>query len=348
MNGRTYNNTGGLDDSTDVSAAPSAEGMSLLVKAEIDQAIATAHAYPRNLRSFLEEGKALVTFSDDMAQACMYALPRKDENGKRIHITGPSARFAEVILSCYGNCTSGGRVVGEDGQFIVSQGVFHDLEKNNRIVMETRRRIAGKAGKKFSSDMIGVTGNAAAAIAHRNAVLKGIPKALWLPLYEAAVAVATGSSKPMSERRARALAVLAKMGAPADMVLAELGISSEVEITEAHLETMFGWATAIKEGSGSVDSIFKDEPEPGSAPGATGGDGGIAGVAEALASRGSKKASADQPAPKEIIGWLTSAATVAELNAVWSTWADAMPDYLPDDAMPIVAAYETRRGELEA
>ena len=41
MNGRTYNNPGGLDDSTDVSAAPSAEGMSLLVKAEIDQAIAT-------------------------------------------------------------------------------------------------------------------------------------------------------------------------------------------------------------------------------------------------------------------------------------------------------------------
>ncbi|MFN8826683.1 MAG: hypothetical protein ACK501_17070, partial [Planctomycetota bacterium] len=47
------------------------------------------------------------------------------------------------------------------------------------------RRITGKNGRRYSSDMIGVTGNAACSIALRNAVFRGIPRAFWIDIYDA-------------------------------------------------------------------------------------------------------------------------------------------------------------------
>lgn len=353
----------------------SSASLSTVIKAEIDQAIATAHAFPRSLRNFLEEAKSLVTFDENMAQACIYALPRKDENGNRINITGPSARFAEIIQSTFGNNRGGGRVIGDEGGFIVAQGVFHDLEKNTSITMEVRRRITNRAGKRFTSDMIAVTGNAAASIAHRNAVLKGVPKAMWLPLYEAAVAVAVGKGKPMSERRARAFEVFNLMGVDKKQLLTALGLDSEVKITDEHIETMVGWRTAIKEGTAKIEEIFGDDEPETTAPGATDGRAGMANVGAALAAKRGKakpdkaptaaaaepdgvpkaepeRAVVDggnpQPTAAEVIKWLGKCATVSALNDTWEMWGgDALDDYLPDDAKMIAAAYENRREELE-
>lgn len=345
----------------------SSGALSTVIKAEIDQAVATAHAFPRNIRSFLEEAKALVTLSEDMAQACIYALPRRDADGKKINITGPSARFAEIIQSSFGNNRGGGRVIGDENGFIVAQGVFHDLEKNTSVTMEVRRRITGKGGKRFSSDMVGVTGNAAASIAHRNAVLKGVPKALWLPLYEAAVAVAIGQGKSMSERRARAFEVFSKRGIDKKQILAALDLTAEVEITEAHIETLVGWNTALKDGSVTIESIFGDDEPESTAPGATSGRAGMAGVGAALAAKRGAKDAPEAAAPKaeaeppkvadgeeqeptvgERVRWLESAKNVTDLNATWDLWGgDALADLLPDDAALIVAAYEKRREELD-
>lgn len=225
--------------------------VALLNKSEIDQQITTAKQYPRSVKRFRDEAFELATLDEHVAEECMYAVPR---DGKTIE--GPSARFAEIIASAWGNCRFGSRVVAEDQEFVTAQGAFHDLEKNVAISYEVKRRIVNKHGKRFSVDMIGVTGNAACSIALRNAVLKGIPKALWSSIYQAARRTAVGNAQTMVAKRDTMIAYFAKMGVRPDRILAVLGIQGIEDIGLDELATLKGMATAIKEGDTTVDQAF--------------------------------------------------------------------------------------------
>lgn len=240
----------------EVSASPDTASLIALNRAEIDGQIATARAFPRSVSGFMREAKELVTLDVDMAEACIYALPR---DGKTV--AGPSARFAEIIANSFGNNRTGGRVVAEEGEFIVAQGVYHDLEKNAMVTMEVRRRITDKNGRRYKADMIGVTGNAAASIAHRNAVLKGVPKAYWLPIYEAARQVAVGDVTTLTDRRARALAQFQQVGVTPEQVCAKLQIEGVDDIGLPELEILTGLRTAIREGSITPEDAFKPDVE---------------------------------------------------------------------------------------
>lgn len=229
--------------------------IAILNSSEINQQIATAHKFPRSVKKFLNEARELVTLTESVADECIYALPR---DGKTIE--GPSARFAEIMVHAWGNSRAGARVVDEGSEFVTAQGVFHDLEKNVAITYEVKRRITDKNGKRYKPDMIGVTANAACSIALRNAILKGVPKALWAQLYEDARRIVMGDAKTLANRRAEALTYLQKLGATEPMVLALLGVSGVEDITLDHLVTLRGIATAIKEGDTTVEQAFGPKP----------------------------------------------------------------------------------------
>lgn len=254
MNTNTRQVEGELVDEDQGSRADTAS-LVAISRAEIDGQIATARAFPRSVTAFLRESKELVTMDQDMAEACIYALPR---DGKTV--AGPSARFAEVVQHAFGNNRGGGRVVAEDGDFIVAQGTFHDLEKNVQVTMEVRRRITDKRGRKFKADMVSVTGNAAASIAHRNAVLKGIPKALWLPVYEAARQVAVGDVTTLVDRRAKAVAWFQNVNVTPEQVCQKLGVEGLEDIGLPELEILTGLRTAIRDGQRPED-VFAPERE---------------------------------------------------------------------------------------
>lgn len=222
---------------------------------EIDVQIATAKQYPRSLKKFLNEALEMVTLSEDIAGECIYALPR---SGKSIE--GPSARFAEIVVSAWGNCRAGTRVVAEDDRFVTSQGVFIDLQRNTAITCEVKRRITDKNGNRYKDDMIGVTSNAACSIALRNAVLKGVPKAFWRKLYDEARRVAIGDVKTLATRRASMLEAFGKMGVTPDVIFAKLEIGGEPDITLDHLGVLRGMFTALKEGDSTIEQLF-GEPE---------------------------------------------------------------------------------------
>lgn len=228
--------------------------VSLLNKGEIDMQIATAHKYPRSVKVFRDEVRALATLTVEVAEECSYALPR---DGKTI--IGPSARFAEIIGSSWGNCRYAARIVDERGGFIVGQGAFLDLQKNVAITYEVQRRITGKSGKRYSEDMIGTTANAACSIALRNAILKGIPKALWADLWAQARMVAVGDATTLANRRANAIKKLAQYGATEPMMLKKLGRASVEDVTPNDLELVLGILTSLKEGDSSVEELFADE-----------------------------------------------------------------------------------------
>lgn len=231
--------------------------VALLNKSEIDMQVATAHKYPRSVKRFRDETLAMVTLNENVAQECIYSLPRDGKN-----VEGPSARFAEVVASAWGNSRAGARVVSDVGDFVTAQGVFHDLERNVAITYEVQRRIVDKRGNRFKPDMIGVTANAACSIALRNAILKGVPKAFWSDLYDSARQTAIGNVQTLANRRARALAVLQKYGVTREQVLDFLQVAGEEDITLDHLATLFGITTALKDGDTTPEQAFNIESKP--------------------------------------------------------------------------------------
>lgn len=228
------------------------QGMvSMLNRSEIEQQIATARRFPRSVKRFRDEALQMVTLSESVAEQCIYALPR---DGKTIE--GPSARFAEVIASAWGNCRAGARVVDDSGEFVTAQGVFHDLERNVAITYEVQRRITNKQGKRYNADMIGVTANAACSIALRNAILKGVPKAFWDDMYGAARQVIMGDIQTLANRRTAAIGAFQKFGVSPEQIIAKLDVAGVEDITLEHLVVLRGMLTAIKEGDTTPEEAF--------------------------------------------------------------------------------------------
>lgn len=224
---------------------------SLITRSEIDVQIATAHKYPRSIKTFHNTALELATLNEQTAQECIYALPR---DGKTIE--GPSARFGEIAIYSWMNCRAGARVVDESGEFVTAQGVFMDLQQNTGIAYEVQRRIVNKSGKRFSADMIGVTSNAACSIALRNAAFKGIPKAIWWPIYQAARRVVMGDFKTLANRREDAIKQFIAYGVSVEMICGVLGLKGKEDIGLEQLVILKGILTAIQEGDTTVEQAF--------------------------------------------------------------------------------------------
>lgn len=228
------------------------DSLSLITKAEIDMQISTAKTFPRSLKIFHDRAMSMATLNEDIAAACSYALPR---GGKSLE--GPSVRLAEIVCSAYGNIRTGARVIANDGKTITAQGICHDLETNNCVTVEVKRKITDKYGKTFNEDMQVVTGNAACAIAYRNAVFKVVPGALVQDVYEKAKEVARGSAETLTKRRDKAVAYFRELGVKDHQICDVLGIKKIEDIDLDKLSTLTGMRSAIKNGESTVKDLFE-------------------------------------------------------------------------------------------
>jgi len=230
----------------------STEALEAINRTEIDISISTAKRFPRELEKSRDEIYKLATASRETAEACFYALPRA---GKTIE--GPSVRLAEIINYSWGNINSAVRVVSNDGKKIVSQAVAHDLERNNRVMKEVSRSILNKQGQTFTSDMQIVTGNAAGAIAWRNAIFTLIPNAVWVDIQDRIQKFIVGDGKEMKKRRD---ALLKKFetdhGVKTEDILKRLKLVSVDDITDKIMIQLFGLDTALREGTTNVADAF--------------------------------------------------------------------------------------------
>ena len=229
-----------------------AGSLAILNKSEIEQQVDTAKKYPRSVKRFRDEAMTMATLTESIAEGCIYAVPR---GGKTIE--GPSARFAEIIISAWGNSRAGARIISEDNETITAQGFFFDVERNVTIALEIKRRITDKHGRRYNTDMISTTGNAAASIAFRNAVLKGIPKAFWADMYEAARKTAIGTVETLVNKRSKMIEYFQKMGITTDAICATLEIPGIEDIGMDELAVLKGMATALKEGESTPEQLFK-------------------------------------------------------------------------------------------
>jgi hypothetical protein len=235
-----------------------------LTKAEFDQQIATAHAYPRSPSKARDRMIGLATLDEQMAEECIYSVPR---GGKQIR--GPSIRFAEIVLSAWGNVRCAARVTHEDRveRYVEAEALVHDLETNVGYVARARRRIELKRGRKsVDPDMIQLAGAAATSVARRNAILGAIPKTVWRRAQEAVEAVIRGDQKTLVERRDAAFSYFNKMGVPTERILKSLSVNHLDDITLDHLVDLGGMRSSLKSGDATLDQLFPEEVQPGPKP----------------------------------------------------------------------------------
>ena len=230
-----------------------------MAQAELNQAVTTARAFPRSIKRSVDSIISLATLDAETAAECIYALPR---GGKPIK--GPSVRFAEIVSAMYGNCHVGSRIVAVDRaeKVVIAEGVFFDLETGMKRVSQVQRRISDKNGKLFNDDMIAVTGNAAASIAMREAVLKGVPKAIWRKAYEAADRVTLGTAETLVARRGKAMAAFAAWGIVPEQIFASLEVAGLDDIGLEEIGLLVAMFQAIKSGDVTVESYFPPKVDP--------------------------------------------------------------------------------------
>lgn len=234
----------------------------LLARAELDQQVATAKAYPRSIAKFKAEALAMATLDQETAASCFYSLPR---GGKAIE--GPSIRLAEIVGSAWGNLNYGARVVSIDEKFLTAQGICRDMERNVTMTTEIIRRITDKNGRRYNDDMIGVTANAACSIALRNAIFKVVPLTYAKDILAHARKVAIGDAKTLGARRAQMVEYFGKMGVEPKRILWLLDKPSVEDIGMDEMQVLIGLANAIKDGDTTVDEAFpaKDPKAPAAA-----------------------------------------------------------------------------------
>lgn len=225
--------------------------VAILARSETASQLDAAHRYPRKVKSFLNEALTLATLNRDVAESCIYALPRAGKT-----IAGPSVRLAEIIASAYGNLHVASRIVDTTDKMVIAQGIAWDLEKNLKISAEVHRRITNKYGKRYDDDMIGVTGAAASSIAIRNAIFRVVPRAYVDQLYAKVKEVAVGDAKTLSTRREEVTARLQKIGVPLDRLLARVDAKGIVDIGLEQLEVLVGLGTNIKNKETTIDEAF--------------------------------------------------------------------------------------------
>ena len=235
-----------------------------LTRAEIDQQISTAHAYPRSPARARDRMISLATMDEKMSEECIYSVPR---GGKQIR--GPSIRLAEIVAGCWGNIRVAARVTHEDRieRYVEAEAIVHDLENNMGWIARARRRIELKKGRKtVDLDMIQLAGGAAMAVARRNAIFAAVPKPVWARAQEAVEAVIKGDQKTLVERRDAAISYFNKAGVPIERILKALEVSHLDDITLDHLVDLSGMRSALKSGENTLDQLFPEERAPAPKP----------------------------------------------------------------------------------
>jgi hypothetical protein len=227
-----------------------------LARAEINQLIATARRYPREIdnRKITERMVKMATYTEAAASECFYAIPR----GGTI-IYGPSVRLSEVASYCWGNMHSVARVVNVDkiGRTVTSQAVAWDLEANVQEAVEYTNRITigGDDGVKTAA-------LAAISLAKRNAKFALIPRVVWWPVFQKCMDVAVGSAVPIGAQIIEMQKAFSRYGIVLEQIMEKLGRTHPGDITEDDILKLRGFYVAIKENEAQAGDIFPPISRP--------------------------------------------------------------------------------------
>lgn len=249
---------------TEVITVSGSDMLEAINRSEVDIQVATAHRFPRDIEKCRANILALAAMDDTIAYNCFYHLERKDKDGNKSVIEGPSIRLAEIIAASWKNLRIAARILGNDGKTITAQGVCHDLETNVAYSVETKRSILTSKGYTYSQDMQVVVGNAAAAIALRNAICKVVPAVLINSCIKSIQQKALEHIKQqgVGSQWTQWLGFMQGTYKLAEKdILDYLGRKDGSEVTAKDIQKLAGAYNAIKEGTTTVEEAFKKPKE---------------------------------------------------------------------------------------
>ncbi len=233
-------------------------------KAAIDIQVSTAKKYPRNITRAIDNAIAIATMDKETAETCTYSVPRAGKN-----ISGPSVHLARIIAQNWQNLRVESKVVSETSTQIISESVCFDLETNYAVKVQVRKSIMQNeyrngqpTGRKIrmSDDMVVITGNAANAIAYRNAVFAVIPKSVTDKVYKSAKNMITGdlsSEEKLIKRRKQLIdGFIDNYNVSEFQIVEVLGLNSINQIKQDEVVRLVGIAQAIKDGDTTVNEVF--------------------------------------------------------------------------------------------
>lgn len=239
------------------------EMLEAINRSEIDMQIMTAHKIPRDIEQCKNNMVALAAMDDEIAYNCFYHLERKNKDGQITVIEGPSVRFTEIISACWKNLRIAGRIIANDGKTITAQGVCHDLESNVAYSTEVKRSILTSKGYTYSEDMQVVVGNAAVAIAQRNAICKVVPQVLIKSVVKEVQKKALEHIQKtgVADQWKSCISYFQAYGVNDLMLLEYIGKKSAEEVTAEDIQKLGGVYNAIRESTTTVDETFKKPKE---------------------------------------------------------------------------------------
>lgn len=229
-----------------------------IARAEIDSQVATAHAFPRDIKKFLSEAELTVTLNEDIAASCIWSLPRKNK-GKQEFLKGPSIRLAEILISCYGNFYAQTRLIEIGSKTVTVEGVAWDIEKNVKISQTLTENINGEF-----KDAAKLTAAAASSKVLRNVAYRVIPKSYVDHIYTIATKFAVGDQKTLHTRVKGLIARFQQMQIDQEKIFTFFGKQKIEDFNLTDVENLIGIGTAIKEGALHIDAAFSmDESNAG-------------------------------------------------------------------------------------
>ena len=227
-------------------------------KALIDMQIATARAYPRDLRRAIENAITLVTLDAETADSCFYSLKKGGKN-----IIGPSVHLAKILAQQMGNMRVENRVVGFDSTHVTVEAVCFDLERNFAIRTQIKKSIVGSSGR-YSEDMQVITANAANAIALRNAIFAVVDAGIVKKVFDSAKKKVAGDVSDETKLMARRTTVVngfkttyAYMNLTDAEICGAVGKASIDHINADDIVALIGFENAIRNGEMKPDEIFR-------------------------------------------------------------------------------------------
>lgn len=249
-------------------------GGAAIIRAENDSQTRVAIERPRAEDKLLARALHELDLAPEEAALSYYSIPyregEKDAKGKDkiTHVEGLTINAANALLRLWGNCAVAARLVAEDATTWTLAGILHDHETNSRY---ERPFPASKYLRRRDGRQVLLTGRqaeaallAAASKATRNVILQAIPAYIRLRYLARAKEIVAGSVKVPDILKA-----FQSINVTREHLEAHLDVPAD-RWTPAHVATLRGLYTAIREGSTTVADAFAPEPaEP--AAGAGGG-----------------------------------------------------------------------------
>ncbi len=195
---------------------PGMSGMELvqsgaqLVRALNDQMASVAVARPRQPKTIIAEAIEELEAIPGLARDAYYVLPFRSKKGQQVNVEGPSVHAAVALMRHWGHSAVTCRIDELAGERAVLTGIFLDVQTNTRfeaplVVSRFERNHDTGQYSLLNDDRWQTKIQAGVSKAIRNAILKGIPRALSQHYKETAKAiVAKQSSAEMRGRGGKA------------------------------------------------------------------------------------------------------------------------------------------------